>query len=317
MFPHIAWQARPENRSQPSTIFNHNRWIAKIKTVLKNSIVEWSFYLLASCWWERRICGRQYLCVCCFLSQSISQTKESTEKTHFQGSCPFTHTGDFGGELRIRCSFGSGSGLCEVSESDGSVLGEFSSLCLLSSNNNRLRSSCVHKCIIVNQKTQITRSNTAVFAKDSLIYALKIKQQSEHKRSPPHLRHALQTSTHLLAGFLAHHVRAEWVSVIRRPCLTLHVPGDYKVSASVFPRQVTHPLSEQLLSLRLGFPQLLLDLHDIQQGRAVRGLKFIRNQNNRRWRYGVCNTEIQLVINSIEVLLRRNKHATEKKIHRP
>lgn len=116
----------------------------------------------------------------------------------------------------------------------------------------------------------------------SLIYALKIKQQSEHKRSPPHLRHALQTSTHLLAGFLAHHVRAEWVSVIRRPCLTLHVPGDYKVSASVFPRQVTHPLSEQLLSLRLGFPQLLLDLHDIQQGRAVRGLKFIRNQNNRR-----------------------------------
>lgn len=163
-----------------------------------------------------------------------------------------------------------------MSESDGSVLGEFSSLCLLSSNNNRLRSSCVHKCIIVNQKTQITRSNTAVFAKDSLIYALKIKQQSEHKRSPPHLRHALQTSTHLLAGFLAHHVRAEWVSVIRRPCLTLHVPGDYKVSASVFPRQVTHPLSEQLLSLRLGFPQLLLDLHDIQQGRAVRGLKFIR-----------------------------------------
>lgn len=90
-----------------------------------------------------------------FLSQSISQTKESAEKTHFQGSCPFVHTGDFGGELTIRCSFGSGSGLCGVSESDGSVRGEFSSLCLLSSNNRR-RSSCVHKCIIENQKTQIT-----------------------------------------------------------------------------------------------------------------------------------------------------------------
>lgn len=88
-------------------------------------------------------------------------------------------------------------------------------------------------------------------------------------------KHAFQTSTHLPAGFLEHHVRAEWVSVVRRPCLTRCVPGDYKVSASVFPRQVTHPLSEQLLSLRLGFPQLLLDLHDVQQGRAVRGFKFI------------------------------------------
>lgn len=37
-----------------------------------------------------------------------------------------------------------------------------------------------------------------------------------------------------------------------------------------FPRQVTHPLSEQLLSLRLRFPQFPLDLHQIQQRRAVR-----------------------------------------------
>lgn len=83
---YCAWQARPENRSQPSTIFNHNRWIAKIKTVLQNSIVEWSFYLLARCWWEeRRICGRQYLCVCCFFISLSLKRKSRLRKHIFRG----------------------------------------------------------------------------------------------------------------------------------------------------------------------------------------------------------------------------------------
>lgn len=59
--------------------------------------------------------------------------------------------GEFGRDVAFGCSCGSGSGsgLCGLSDS-GSVLGELSSLCLLSSNNNLRRSSWVHTCIIEN-----------------------------------------------------------------------------------------------------------------------------------------------------------------------
>lgn len=50
----------------------------------------------------------------------------------------FKHTGEFGGEMAL----GSGSG------SGGSVLGEFSSFCFLSSNNNSRRSSWVQTSTI-------------------------------------------------------------------------------------------------------------------------------------------------------------------------
>lgn len=60
----------------------------------------------------------------------------------------FIPTGEFGGELACGCSFGSDSGVCGVAGSTGSVLGSFSSLCLLSSNIKRRRSSWVDTRIV-------------------------------------------------------------------------------------------------------------------------------------------------------------------------
>lgn len=73
--------------------------------------------------------------VCCIRFNHFTRKTKYFSLTY---SLNFIHTSEaFGEEMTRCCSSGSGSGLCGVSGSGGSVLEELSSLCLLSSNSNR------------------------------------------------------------------------------------------------------------------------------------------------------------------------------------